>query len=62
MTQYSVETLLDMVEEMDSMGAEVTDKEADFIDSLLLYTPVSLSPRQRDWILDMHRRYLGPTE
>jgi hypothetical protein len=57
--EYSNESLLDIVEEVDSLTCDVRDSDAEFIESMLKNRPSNLSVGQTEWILDMKERYLA---
>ena len=58
MTYKSADLYLSYVEALDAAEAEVTDWEADFLESLLRRRPRFLSDRQRAIIDAMAERYL----
>jgi hypothetical protein len=55
--EFSDEELFSIVEEIDGMVTGVTDKDADFIAGLLERGAI-VSDKQREWIMDMYKRYL----
>jgi hypothetical protein len=50
---------LDVVEDIDAGGHEVSEWEADFIESMLKHRPRQMSERQQDIVRRMARKYLG---
>ena len=47
----------DIIEELDAGSFTVTDREAEFLESLLDRKPLTLSARQVEWLQDMCRKY-----
>lgn len=50
---------LEVLEDIDAGGYEVTDWEAEFIEDMLKHRPRQLSERQQDVIRRMADKYLG---
>ena len=62
--EYSDQELLDIVEEIDAIAAEVSIQDGRFIEDVLERAyknpekPARFSRRQRQWVMDMKERYL----
>lgn len=59
MPQNNIEYYMQYIESLgDGIGFDVTSKEADFLEDLMVRKPKFLSPKQIQWIKDMTSRYL----
>lgn len=52
------EDYLEVIQDIDTCGREITDWEADFIESMLRNRPTHLSTKQKEIISDLAWKYL----
>ena len=60
--KYSDEQLLEIIQEIDGLSTSVSDRDANFIESILSryeqYGLLKFSHAQANWIMDMEQRYI----